>query len=360
MDASRILLIRFSSIGDIILTTPLIRAIKQSDPKTILDYITLSEFGALLKDNPFIDNLILIERNKNIFYYIKKALTLKKNKYDFIFDLHRSARSSIFRHLITSGRKNKLKKNYFKRFLLTAFTLNLYKAPFSVIERYYDAAGIKKASNNSGTEIWLSSKEIQQAVIKINDITGANYSLKKNIKDKMIKIESGIIKKKKKVVSIMPFAKWQTKEWGDDKFSDIAKILSEETGAKILILGGTNDAMRAKAVAGNIGRSAILLAGKLTLPETAIALSISDCLISNDTGVMHLGGAVNIPVIALFGCTTEELGFFPVNKTVEIIQIPLNCRPCTAKGLKDCPKKHFKCMNDISVDMVYDAVRKFI
>jgi heptosyltransferase II len=75
---------------------------------------------------------------------------------------------------------------------------------------------------------------------------------------------------------------------------------------------------------------------------------------------MHMGGAVNIPVIAIFGCTTEELGFFPVNKTGEVIQIQLKCRPCTAKGLSACPENHFKCMKDIPVKMVYKAAIKYL
>jgi lipopolysaccharide heptosyltransferase II len=360
MNDYRILLIRFSSIGDIILTAPVIKAIRQKFPKAVIDYLTLSEFSILLKDNPNLNNLVLFERGKNIFYYIRKALLLKKNNYDHVIDLHRSTRSFIFRFILKAKKKSKFKKNYFKRFLLIFLKFNLYKAPYSVIERYYNTAGIKNSDGSCGTEIWLSPNEITRAVSKLNNFSGASYTLKKNTAEKKVRIEHGIINSSQKIISIMPFAKWKTKEWGDEKFIELGRILAEKTGAQIQILGGPIDTSRAASIAESIGPAAVMLAGKLSIPESAAAISASGCLISNDTGVMHLGGAVNIPVIAIFGCTTEELGFFPVNRKCEVIQIPLKCRPCTAKGLSACPKKHFKCMNDIPIEMVFQAAIKYL
>ena len=127
-----------------------------------------------------------------------------------------------------------------------------------------------------------------------------------------------------------------------------------------MIHGGMEDRTRADRVAGAIGGNTISIAGKTTLLESALILSISECLITNDTGIMHIGGAVKIPVIALFGSTTEELGFFPFRSEGEVLQAELNCRPCTSKGLRQCPKGHFRCMNDITVDEVYSAVEKFL
>jgi lipopolysaccharide heptosyltransferase II len=360
MDARRILIIRFSSIGDIILTTPLLNAIKKGYPEATIDYLTLAEFSSLLKDNPFINNLITIERKKSVFYYLKKTIDLRKKNYNYIFDLHKSARSLIFRLIIKSWKKNKIKKKYLKRLLLTYFKIDLYEPPYSVIERYYKTAGIEHLPDNAGTEIYLGIKEIQNTVKKLNNIINNGYSLRNNLSGKKIRIETGLFNKKNKIISLMPFAKWKTKEWGDENFSELGRLISKKTGSGIHIFGGAGDATRAKAIADGIGLGAISLAGKLSLPETAAALSVSDCLVSNDTGVMHMGGAVNIPVIAIFGCTTEQLGFFPVNKKNEIIQVPLKCRPCTAKGLSSCPEKHFKCMKDIPVEMVYEAVIKYI
>jgi heptosyltransferase-2 len=176
-----------------------------------------------------------------------------------------------------------------------------------------------------------------------------------------IRIDKSVLQKQgRRIISLMPFAKWKTKEWGDDKFIGLGKRIGEEVDADILVLGGREDAARAEAVAHLIGGRAKSAAGKFAILETAAALSISDILVTNDTGVMHMAGAVSIPVVSIFGCTTEELGFFPYNTKGTVIQKSIKCRPCTAKGLNKCPKKHFTCMKDISVEEVYNTVRRYI
>ncbi len=357
----RILLIRFSSIGDIILTTPVIQAIKESNPGITLDYLTLPEYSILLRDNPYIDNLFLIKRN-SLSYALENAFLLRKIKYDYVFDLHRSIRSFIFRLLLRAGRKYKINKNYFKRFLLITFGLRFYKKPYSVVGRYFNTVKALHVAGHGKPGIWLNKDEMRNAFTRMHKITGIKY-LYSELGDK-----AGIIDRKKvnskdrnkKMVSLMPFAKWKTKEWGDENFVELGRRLRNEYGAVIQIIGGREDAERAKRISAGIGKKAISLAGELSLAETAVALSLSDCLVTNDTGVMHMGGAVSIPVIALFGSTSEELGFSPYKSQGRVLQINLNCRPCTAKGSSACPKKHFKCMNDIGVDTVFSAVKRYV
>ncbi|MFH0976021.1 MAG: glycosyltransferase family 9 protein [Spirochaetota bacterium] len=354
----RVLLIRFSSIGDIILTTPVIRALKESYPDLILDYLTLKEYAILLKDNPYIDNLITTDR-KGTAGAVKTALQLRGNNYDFIFDLHRSTRSLIFRAILKADYKYKFKKNYIKRFLLTAFKLRFYRKPYSVVNRYFNTLKRLNLPNEHKSEIWLNTDDVKKAILKINKIAGTKFSFIAAAGGAAPVSRKLFREKERRMISIMPFAKWKTKEWGDDKFIGLGLRL-KKAGVILCILGGTEDAERADKIAHAIGKGALSLAGKLTLAETATALAVSDCLVTNDTGVMHIGGAVSIPVVAVFGSTAEELGFFPYKSEGEVVQIDLKCRPCTAKGLPACPKKHFKCMNDISVDMVYSTVRKCI
>jgi ADP-heptose:LPS heptosyltransferase len=358
----RILLIRFSSIGDIILTTPVIKVLKEKNPGITLDYLTLADYGILLKDNPFIDNLFLINR-KPFNQSIKKALLLRNIKYDYIFDLHRSTRSLIFRVLLRSGNKYKFQKNYIKRFFLTVLKFRFYKKPYSVVNRYFNTVKALNVPVHGKPEIWLKQDEIINTLSKINKIAGINYSYS-GASSETGKIDRSKInvkgKSNRKIISLMPFAKWKTKEWGDDKFIELGGRLRDESGASIQILGGRDDVKRAERVMRGIGKNAISMAGKLSLSETAVALSLSDCLVSNDTGVMHIGGAVSIPVIAIFGSTSEELGFFPYKSKGDVVQTDLKCRPCTAKGLPVCPKKHFRCMNDISVDGIYRVVKKYL
>ncbi|MBN2403941.1 MAG: glycosyltransferase family 9 protein [Spirochaetes bacterium] len=358
----RILLIRFSSIGDIILTTPIIKALKEKHPDVILDFLTLPEYSVLLSDNPFIDNLFLLN-GRSFKHVVNKALALRKIKYDYIFDLHRSTRSLISRLLLNSENIYKLDKNYIKRLLLIYFKIRLYKKPYSVVNRYFDTVKVLNAAVQGKTEVWLTQDKITKALSIIKGMSGVDY-LYSGESDKVEKIDQNTINRKGKltckIISLMPFAKWKTKEWGDYRFIELGQRLRDESGALIQILGGREDSKRAEKIARGIGKNAVSFAGRLTLAETTVALSLSDCLVTNDTGVMHLGSAVSIPVIAIFGSTTEELGFFPYNSKGEVVQLDLSCRPCTAKGLPACPKKHFRCMKDISIDKVYSAVKKYL
>ncbi|MBN2039329.1 MAG: glycosyltransferase family 9 protein [Spirochaetes bacterium] len=354
----RVLLIRFSSIGDIVLTTSLIHALKTDYPDMTLDYLTLPEYALLIRDNPFIDNLYYHDRNKGIVYAAANARLLNKNKYDYVFDLHRSTRSGIYRKLIRADKKTALVKNYIKRFLLIRLKINLYKKPYSVVERYFKTAGLLKSVPHDKSEIWIGPAEYNKTVSKINYLLKSGYSF--TTADESFMLEKSQTAAGSKLVCMMPFARWKTKEWGDEKFAELAAKLISGKGCTVLILGGSEDTSRAESIAEKAGRQAVSIAGKTGLVEASVILSFSSCLVTNDTGLMHIGGAVSIPVTAIFGSTTEELGFFPYKTKGEVIQRELKCRPCTAKGLNNCPIKHFKCMSDISVDSVYSAVEKYI
>ena len=355
----RILLIRFSSIGDIILTTPLIKKIRSEYPNSRIDYLTLERYGELLRDNPHIDSLHLIESGMPIHTLMESARELSGQGYDYLLDLHRSSRSALFRLCIGSGKKYKLNKNYLRRALLVLFKINLYREPNSVVNRYFQAAGELDLHPDVEAEIWISRNALRECQKRIHSLLTVKTETDPG--DEIMRIERNLLRlaRSEKVISLMPFATWQTKEWGTARFIELGRRLSGES-AVILIHGGEEDKARADSLAEAIGVRAIPLAGNTTMLESALLLSLSDCLISNDTGIMHMGSAVKIPVIAIFGSTTEELGFFPYRSEGEVIQADLHCRPCTAKGLRQCPKGHFRCMNDITVDRVHSAVEKFL
>lgn len=358
----RILVIRFSSIGDIVLTTPFLSATKKKYSNATLDYLTLDDFSPLLKDNPYIDDLFILKREAGFWEIVNKAISMRKIKYDYIFDLHRSQRSILFRLILSGKKKSVLKKHYFKRLLLTKFKVNLYKKPYSIVNRYFNTSKLLPNPHGESTEIWIDIEGLNMSLQKLNSINDANLLIESEvIKNRMIKIGNKIFQQRSmKTLSLMPFACWETKEWGDEKFIELGKQISDKYKVDIFIHGGAGDSDRAEAIAKKIGINAVSFAGKLSLTETSIALAMSDCLVTNDTGVMHIGGAVAIPVIALFGSTAEELGFFPYNTAGEVVQIDIDCRPCTSKGLHRCPKKHFRCMNDISVDMLYSIIKKYL
>lgn len=355
----RILLIRFSSIGDIILTTPLIKKVRAKYPGSRIDYLTLEGYGELIRDNPHIDNLHLIRSATPIHKLMESARELSRHGYDYLLDLHRSSRSALFRLCIGSEKKYRLNKRYLRRVLLVLLKTNLYREPYSVVNRYFQAAGDLDVHPDAETEIWISQNALRECQKRIHSLL--RIETETDAGDEVMRIERNLLQlpRSDKIISMMPFATWQTKEWGSSRFSELGRRISGDNSL-ILIHGGVEDMTQADSLADAIGARAIPIAGRTTLLESALLLSISDCLITNDTGIMHMGAAVRIPVVAIFGSTTEELGFFPYRSEGEVIQEDLHCRPCTAKGLRRCPKGHFRCMNDITVDRVHSAVEKFL
>ncbi|MEA1997292.1 MAG: glycosyltransferase family 9 protein, partial [Gemmatimonadota bacterium] len=144
-----------------------------------------------------------------------------------------------------------------------------------------------------------------------------------------------------------------------ERFATAAGVLAGRLGLKVLVLGSARDNEECGAVARMLGeKSCLNLAGKLDIRASAAAVERSCCLITNDTGLMHIATATGTPVAAVFGPTTRHLGYFPyrADKKSVVIEEKLYCRPCTHNGRKRCPLRHFRCMLDIEPERVSEAV----
>jgi len=312
----KILIIRFSAIGDIILTTPVIRAVKKRYPQADLHYLTKKQYVDLVKHSPYVSKVIAFDpENTSLLSLI---LQLRQEKYDWIIDIHKNIRSKLIRHLLFAKRKSSYSKGYWRRFLLIRFK---YKssAPFlHVIDKYF--AAIKKHGVNNdqqGTEVFYPTA-IEKEIKKIFSLSG------------------------NEIVAICPGASYFTKRWTRDGFEEVGQMLMKE-GKKVVYLGAENEKELCEGLAHATG--AVSLAGKLNLLEAACVLQRSSFAITNDSGLMHLAESQNTPVISIFGATVPELGFAPFLSKSRIIQHrELKCRPCHGKGKRYCPKKHFDCM----------------
>jgi len=127
-----------------------------------------------------------------------------------------------------------------------------------------------------------------------------------------------------------------------------------------VVHGGKGDMELCSDIAARIGSGAVSLAGQLSLAESAALLSLSTLVIANDSGLLHLAQSQKKPVVGIYGPTTRELGYFPVNMQSAVIETTVTCRPCTHNGLNYCPKKHFKCMLDIPANSVTEAALNFL
>ncbi len=307
-----------SSIGDIVLATPLIRCLRNKYPSAQIDFLVKKKYSEILSANPYISNLLLFENN--IFESAKK---IKKEKYDFILDIHNNFRTFLL--TLFSGAKIIRYNNYlFKRFLLTEFGLNFYKEKVPVFLRYLKTAeplGI--LNDNKGLDFFIDK-----------EIDGQSAYLSKNC------------------IGICPVAVWKTKRWPKENFVDLAKRILEKQDCEILIFGGKNDFDYCENIKSRISPKAKNLCG-LSLKETAVAIRKCKYLLTNDTGLMHIAEALKVPVVAFFGPTDKEFGFYPQSEKSKIISKNYFCKPCSTKGSGKCPVGDFRCMKDITVGEVF-------
>lgn len=304
----KILVVRFSSIGDIVLTTPVVRALKKQLNAEV-HFLTKSSFTSLLINNPYVDVVYQIDKSVN-----EVSSDLKNEKYDLVVDLHSNLRSAKLRNI---GKKYvKYNKDTFKKFLFVKFSIDRLKSKHTV-ERYFDTVekiGVK--NDNEGLDFFLSKKdEIDLTVFPKSYITFA--------------------------IGGMHF----TKKLPTEKIISICQKRNETA----VLIGGPEDFETGKIIENNCD-NVINTCGKYNINESAFIVNNSDLLITHDTGMMHIAAALGKEIFSIFGGTHPNLGFTPYmpNSENRIIQIEnLDCRPCHRYGKSKCPKGHFKCMQEI-------------
>lgn len=345
-DAEKILLIRLSSIGDIILSSPLIRCLRNKFPNSQIDFLVRNDYSDLIKYNPHINNVI--EFNTRGGFDSLKNLTrqLKQENYDVVLDIHNSLRSRYIRCFSKPKGVHVVDKQTAARFCLVNFKLNLYKKDIPVAERYLETAKELGVENDKkGLEVFLPD----------------NQQIK--IAEKLLQVRSSDIKL---IVGVAPSAKHNTKKWQAGKYVELLARLVSEQDSLVLAFGGIEDKKEIDDIVNKVNditkkQAALNFAGELSLLENAAAFDYCNVVICNDTGLMHLAAARKKKVVAIFGPTVREFGFFPYGtENIVIENKTLRCRPCSHIGSKTCPKKHFKCMEDISSEKVYTEVKHIL
>lgn len=310
----KILIIRFSSIGDIVLTTPVIRCVKQQVPDAEVHFAVKKSFYAVVKANPFIDKIHVLEDDLKAF-----TRELKDEKFDFIVDLHRSLRSNYIRASLLRPSATFPKLNMRKWFLVR-FKLNLMP-DIHIVDRYFVA--------------------VRQLGV-VNDENGLDYFIPEDEEFDVQSLPEGF---RAGYVALVVGAKHVTKRMPVHKLVDVCKQLN----SPVILLGGKEDALIADEVVAGTGPQVLSMCGKLSLNRSASLVWQSASVITHDTGLMHIAAAFRKKIVSVWGNTVPELGMYPYlpgeeEKSVVIEVKGLTCRPCSKLGYERCPKGHFKCM----------------
>jgi heptosyltransferase II len=331
--APNILLVRFSAIGDILLTTPLIRALRARHPAASITYVTKAAFVPLLAHNPHLTEVIGWEPGTPL---SALAGRLRERGFTHQLDLHDTLRSRLLRVRV-GGRWTSYPKHRVARTVLIRTKRNIYRDSRPVAERYFDAAKDLDVKPDGGPpQCFLAASSTRDAELFL---------------------QASDIGLSRQLIALAPGAAHGTKRWPMHHWTDLAhRLIGLEND--IVVLGGPDDAGLAEQLSPAFRGRGASAAGRFDLAGTAALLRRARALISGDTGVMHLATAVGTPVVALFGPTVEPFGFFPYQAKATVVQKNLSCRPCSAHGTAVCPLKHHRCLQDLMPEEVMEALRK--
>jgi ADP-heptose:LPS heptosyltransferase len=311
-ELKKILIIRFSSIGDIVLTTPVVRCLKKQLPDVEVHYLTKRAFKGILEHNPHITKVHSIEKNVN-----EVMAELKSHNFDFVIDLHNNIRSLQVKAALGKP-SSTFKKLNFKKWLLVNLKINRMPNQH-VVDRYMQT--------------------LEKLGVK-NDLKGLDYFIPE--KDE-VNFEQFPKTHQAGYIGFVIGAKHATKQLPVEKIIGICKKLNQP----IVLLGGKEDVENAVLVEKAVGATIYNACGKYNLNQSASIIKQAKKIITHDTGLMHIAAAFKKEIISVWGNTVPALGFAPYlpATTSKIVEVKnLSCRPCSKIGYKKCPKGHFKCM----------------
>lgn len=324
----KILIIQTAFIGDVILATPLIEKLKRFYPQSEIDFLLRKGNEGLLKDHPKLNEVIIWDKNKSKYNSLAKvSKVIRRNNYDILVNLQRFASSG----LLTYSSKAKMKIGFIKNPFSFSFT---HKFPHVVDQ------GMHEVDRNLSLIEHITDKSFQRPVLYPSD----------SDRNKIATYQSG------PYFCLAPSSVWFTKQFPEEKWIELIDNLHPDR--KIFLLGAPGDIdLCARIQKATVHGNVHILAGELTLLQSAALMAGAKMNYTNDSAPMHLASAVNAPITAIYCSTIPEFGFGPLSDNSKIVetQKKLECRPCGLHGKKACPEGHFKCAYTIDITQFIEA-----
>lgn len=326
----KFLIIRFSSIGDIVLTTPVVRCLKKQVADAEVHFLTKQSFATIVESNPYIDKVHSLAHSWDTVVH-----ELKQENYDYVIDLHHNLRTlRLKKDLgIKSFRFNKLN---IQKWIYTNFKWNLMP-DLHIVDRYLKTVESFAVKNDGeGLDYFIPAKD----EVKQKDIPASHHA---------------------GYIGIVVGAAHNTKKLPVEKLKELCGLIEHP----VILLGGKEDNENAKQISSVDPVKVYNACGKFNLNESADLVRKAKLIISHDTGLMHIAAAFKKKIISVWGNTVPEFGMYPYygkrqieNSIFEIRNLP--CRPCSKIGYNTCPKGHFKCMRQISMDAIAETARQYL
>jgi len=335
MTHKRILIIQTAFLGDVILCTPLIKALRMLSSDSFISFLLIPETKKVLENNPHLDEILVYDKRKRkgagSFFQIMTKI--KKRGFDLAVIPHRSLRSSLLAYLARIPQRIGFDRSA-GAFLFTDKIV--YHANVHEVNRNLSLLSSFNAHlSDTSPELFPSSEDFSCA--------------------RQLLLDAGV-REEDKMVGIAPGSVWPTKRWIPERFAEVSQRLIREAKAKVIFLGSKDDQNLCERIANLMRDKPVILAGRTDILQSAAMISFCKVIVSNDSAPVHVASAMKRPVVAIFGSTIPEFGFAPYGKGHLVIEKKMDCRPCGMHGRGKCPQKHFRCMKDITTEEVFQAM----
>ena len=323
----KFLIVRFSSIGDIVLTTPVIRNLRKKFPGAIIHYLTKKKFAGIVQSNPYLDKVILLEDD------IKKTIEdLETEDYDHIIDLHHNLRTLRIRNSLRKVPFHSFNKLNIQKWIFTNFKINLLPHEH-IVDRYMATISHLGVVNDGlGLDYFIPENE----VVKEGDLPFSHTH---------------------GYVAIVIGAAHNTKKLPVEKLQELVQKINHP----IILLGGKEDFVNGETIAASDTIKIYNACGKFSLNESADIVRNASLVVSHDTGMMHIAAAFKKNILSVWGNTVPSFGMVPYQTSYEVFQVnKLRCRPCSKTGFDKCPLGHFKCMKQQNMNTIAEKVHSLV
>lgn len=315
----KILIIRLSSIGDIVLTSLVVRCLKNQVQNSEIHFATKQQFACILKSNPYIDKVHIFDETLG-----DLISELKQEEFDYIFDLHHNFRSTRIKRNL-KAKAYSVNKLDWQKMLLIRFKINSLPKKH-IVDRYLETTKVLQIENDGkGLDFFIPEKD----EFKISDLPPT--------------FQGGF-------VAFVIAGTYSTKKLPVEKISEICQRIN----FPVILLGGKREYDEGEKVLSQSKGNVLNYAGKISLNRSASLVRNANVVLTNDTGLMHIAAAFQKKILSFWGNTVADFGMVPYQPHPASLRLEvenLKCRPCSKLGFQKCPKKHFSCMKNISSEM---------
>jgi len=310
------------------MATPMIRALRRTFPRAQIDMVVRADFLDVIRNNPHLDQKLAFPRKAGFSGLVTLVKTINRERYDLIYDAHRSLRTFFLMPFLKADKKVYLKKYYFRRNLALIF-----KFPFSLgqmIDRYISPLKLLGIHpDGGGPEVFIDDAERQKAkaIVKGPPATW---------------------------IGVVPSAQWPGKRWATANYRKLLSLLISQTPFSVILFGGPSDSFCSSLSDGLPSHRVINTQGKLTIAEATAAIDECAFVVANDTGLMHIADALKKPTVLILGPTSKELGCLPTHPLSQVLEHDLWCRPCSKNGQAPCIRLKRHCLELTTPAQVFE------